>query len=507
MGGYIIPLALLSAMLRFWSFSRAKYANGWDAYFYLVQVKSWIEEGRMHSADASLIYPLMRLIVWFCGGDYVLMYQVTAAFLAGLFTLAIGCLGKNTRRQMPVFLLVSWSVFSPHLSYFAAQYPKNLLGLVLLVFFMGALHGNDRMPNDRVIQSHPVIVFMLLLLNYFGHRFTFVLTVSYGLVWWFSNNKSRINESLSALKKSDGLVKVEWKMGGLISLVTAAMLVLFALLFPGLFHWADIGRLSGTFSYTPQFAPWSFVREFGIARLSFWWMAELIGLTLLFFTGVILILFQKSVVPPVSRRLYPLLLLLLFPFLEWSFTGIAYRAFLVWVLLCPLAIFCIPKKFELAAALCLLIAAFFSWKSYTPGLHDPDYARFKGITDRVGGYFEQHPVAATESLPELIICHNALAEFYTFSTGADALPWQPEYPVDSTRLWRLAAGISPQLLKYYVANEQPVVVVGPQYSLLPESLWQRAIRRATAIQDTAFLNIARSWYNPYRVRPGWLLKK
>jgi hypothetical protein len=201
------------------------------------------------------------------------------------------------------------------------------------------------------------------------------------------------------------------------------------------------------------------------------------------------------------------LLPLIFPFLEWSFTGIAYRAFLVWVLLCPLLLIPSDLKFEKAGAWCLLAAAFFSWKSYVPSLHDPDYARFERITNDIVRYFEQQPASESRALPELLICHNALAEFYTFTTGADALPWQPEYEIKPGQLWRLSANVLPQTLRYYTGNALEIKVINQQYSLLPESLWQQVLQKAAIEQDTILLNNAHSWYNPHKIRPGWLLKK
>jgi hypothetical protein len=52
---------MVSALLRFRALSVTPFANGWDSYFYLVQLKSWVEQGRMHSPEASLFYPYLRL--------------------------------------------------------------------------------------------------------------------------------------------------------------------------------------------------------------------------------------------------------------------------------------------------------------------------------------------------------------------------------------------------------------------------------------------------------------
>ena len=129
-------MAALSAALRYYWLAQTPYANGWDSYFYLVQVKSWVEEGAMHSPEASLIYPFLRAVLFFTG-DYVQMYKVGAAVLAGSFTFMVFAVAQSIGKTLPrsaglavPMLLGAWTVCSPHLGYVAAQYPKNLLGLV-----------------------------------------------------------------------------------------------------------------------------------------------------------------------------------------------------------------------------------------------------------------------------------------------------------------------------------------------------------------------------------------
>ena len=499
-----LSLALASALLRLWAFAQTDFANGWDSYFYLVQLKSLETTGRMHSPEASLIYPYLGLFYRFTG-DYVWSLKIGSALLCGLWTGVVwwmsAPLAPDRAGLRPV--LGAWSVFSPQLTYFAAQYPKNLLGVLLLAAFMASLR---QLPASRGPVRTWLLPLSLLALNYFGHRLTFALALMYGALWALFRSGHPFRSLL--LSRNALLAAVT----GLVALLAAGRF------FPGLLHWADLGRLDGTLSASPQFAPVSFVIQFGPERVSGWWLAEIVLVTgyWLAFTG-----FRVGMGSGLPGRRnfrwpfvlhnsgFPLLLwgaLLLFPFLEWSFTGISYRFFLVFLVVGPLLAIdnsaTLNRQTGLIFAGLILCCSFFSWKTYDPDRHDPDYTRFAHLTENA------QKIVRTEK-PALVIAHNSLAEFFTFTTGMDAMPWLPEYPVDSARLWRIAAGIHGQTLKYYVGSEYESAVhsLGYGYYLLPEYVWQAAIRRAEAERDVDFLTEARGWLNPWRMRPGWLLQR
>ena len=476
-----ISIATASAVLRFWALNQTRFANGWDSYFYLVQIKSLEETGQMHSPEASLFYPYLQLFYWLAG-DYVLAMKTGVAVLCGIFTLLL------CRRSQSLPLLGAWSLFSPQLTYFAAQYPKNLLGLVLFIAFVRSLDW--AFSKQRAWLVLPAV---LLIINYFGHRMMFGLAIGYLIVWLlltFKNTLPRIAVST--------LIKVLVALG-----IAMAAFVLAGQFFPGLAHVLDFDRLSGTLSWQPQFAPWSFVQTFGLERIGGWWIFEIAIVTVWWIGGLMLWRNRKGISNP---ALFWLCSLMLFPFLEWSLTGLAWRMFLVFVLLVPLSFDFenVPKKASLVFFLFLASASFFSWKAYSPALHDPDYALYKKITKNVQAHLSE-----SSSDPELIISHNALAEYFTFTTGTDAMPWLPEYQVDSSRLWRIAAGVQGQTLRYFAGpeNEKTIKNIGGGYYLLPEFVWQSALKKARAEQDGYFLEMAESWLNPHRKRPDFLLKR
>jgi hypothetical protein len=518
-----LALAVLSAMLRLWAFSQTPFANGWDSYFYLVQLKSLEETGRMHSPEASLIYPYLRLFYWLTG-DYVLGMKTGVAVLCGLWVAVVygstafrpsgeapfKALSTNEKGinaffpdSLKAVLPVCIALFSPQLTYFAAQYPKNLLGLIFFGLFVNSLQrpAMGRSEISQLRTSHFALrtdfAWLLpafwLALNYFGHRMTFGLAVVY-LV-------------LHLLLQAKQFTATRVKKALLFGAVAAGLFLIAGPFFPGLANMADSGRLQGVISATPQFAPLSFVQTFGIQRISAFWLFEIIAITGLFLWALFQALRRHD------RERLPLLLvcaLLIFPFLEWSVTGISWRFWMVFILLIPLASAKCEVDFALRTShfawlcgLALFVAAFFSWKSYQPALHDPNYAQFQKITERTQAYFKGQPA------PELVIAHNALAEYFTFSTGTDAMPWLPEYAIDSTRLWRIAAGVHQPTLQYFSGKENAgrIKNLGGNYYLLPEYVWQKVLHRAKAEQDLDFILVAESWRNPWNMRPGWLLRK
>lgn len=486
-------LVLASALLRLWAFAQTPFANGWDAYFYLVQVKTWVEHGQMHSPEASLIYPLMRIILWLTS-DYVWMYKIGAAILAGAFTaVAMWFTSRSSLIPHPSSLLLgAWTVFSPHLTYFAAQYPKNLLGVVLLLFFIGSLQGEK--TARRLWMSA-----IWLVVNYFGHRLTFGLAVAY-LVFhlFFAFGKGWLPQIFSRRN-------LVWLAAGL------AVLVAVGQFFPGLFHLSDFGRLAGAGGFQLHFTPYLFVREFWPdGRLSFWWLAEILVAVWAVGVGCFFILCRTPNIQwPASTadsRLpaayCSLLLLLLWPLGEWSLTGISYRMFLVFVLLAPLAFAQSRISNARFTILVLLTAACFSWKSYDPQKHDPNYAFFQKLTDAAAQRLANRGV-------ELVIAHNALAEFFTFTTGTDAMPWLPEYPIAPEKLWRIAADVRLPELEFYspVSADSPVLRLPGRYVLLREDHWQQILAKARADGDADFVERATSWQNPARMRPAFLLRR
>ena len=475
-----LPLLLISSFcLRLKALQQTPYANGWDSYFYLIQLKAWLEEGQMHSPDVSLVYPFMALVQWILD-DYVLAFKVSSALLTMMFTGLVFVLTfRLSKSVFWAFLLGIFTVYSPHLTFFAAQYPKNLLGLIFFLSFLWSI------AERRWTWS-----LLFLILNYFGHRLTMGLSLLTGLAFLFFQKTSRHFQ-----------LKQDYILGGL----TLLALLGASFLLPGLLNLADIERFQGLMASEAHFAPISFwqMMESG-QRLSVWWKAEIIISTCCWLIGFYLLLTNSSAL---AKALSCMLFLLLFPYFEWSLTGMAYRFYLVAVLLSPLLIGWLPEKIfrykslPFTLSILLLILAFFSYRSYQPDKHDANYALYDSVTQKAQS---QMPVQ-----PELVIAHNGLAEYFTFTTGIDAMPWLPEYPISEEKLWRIATDIRAVELKALLKDQEdaPFFRLGVNYFLVPEKNWQQMLHQLEVQQDTVLLKHLNTWRNPNRIRPDFLLKK
>lgn len=500
LAGLPLALGLAAAVLRWLALAQTPFANGWDSYFYLVQLKSWIETGHMHSPEASLVYPLMRGFVWLFG-DYVSGYKWCAASLAGwavglaawgnIKQAPTGAAGQSAPRfwsASPALLPALILLFSPQLTFFTAQYPKNLLGFA---FFLCLVYSMPEKPGEgwRAVIT-PLI---WLIINYFGHRLTFVLSALYLLFWAMWAYGVKIRGVLSG------------RQAGIALLVLAILSVLASWLFPGLFHPADLERLSGVLGKGFQFAPWSFVQDFGPSRMKGWWLAEIaVAVLLLLLTAVRLAVKPwRMAVTLRTKALFTLGILLLFPGLEWSMTGVVCRFFMVYVLLAPLMAFDgrrMGMLWSYTTGILLFAGALLSWRSYVPSLHDPDYRLFAQVTAAAST-----DETYSSARPLLVIAPNALAEYFTFTTGVDALPWLPEYPVDTARLWRIAGQMRQKTVEYY-ANGSVCHLPGG-YLWVREDRWQAALERARMEGDSVYVEQATGWPNPSRQRPAYLLRR
>jgi len=475
---YLLPLTLTtlsvaSFFLRFFSLQQTEFANGWDGYFYLVQLKSFFEEGSMHSSDYSLIYPLMFVIQWLTG-DYVLTYKITSALLCALFTLAVSVFVLRYSKNKTLSLMAgAFTVFSPQLTFFVSQYPKNLLGVDMLILYMAFFrHRYKALPAG------------LFILNLFGHRVTFILSVVFTICMFLSQKH------------------LKWLLYGFLGIVTLGTITV---LIPGLINLHDFERFSGEFSLTPQFAPLSFINEFTNEKLTMLWKAEIMFAVLFYAFSVFLLvrMFLKKEHNRIHFSLIILFAILLFPFFRWSLEGFSFRMYLLFVIMVPLLFINLPGRLNTAFMVTipsLLVLSFFSTQSYDPQKHDPPYAKYEVVAQKV---------SQSGFDIELIIGHKALAEYVTYSSGIDVMPWIPDYKIEKEKLWRIAADVRELELEYYIGEENMKYVkrLNMGYFLIREDLWQLFLKLVIEKDnDTELYNRVNTWKNPSEVRPYYLGK-
>ena len=464
----------ISFVIRLIALEQTHFANGWDAYFYLVQVQSVFDTGAMHSEEWTLFYPLLLSVASIF--DYILSIKILSALLAASTTLALILIAKEHSKHyyLPLFI-ACWSLASPELTYFAAQWPKNLLGLTLLLYLILFLK-----------KENYGLAIIFLILGLFGHRLTAILSIVY-FAGWFAFDYLNLK-----------LITV-----GLLS-VSVLLTVLHFI--PGVFSFHDLGRLSGLLNSTPIIPPIAFLKVFGQSKVDFSWQAEL--WILLFIIAIATALTIAAIIKGKISK-FPMLtigvtLAFWLPVYNYALDGAGYRFFHNGALLIPL-LYCLlfdnlklnkhSRKLILILSSILLVASSFTWRSYDPTLHDPPYNLFKKITEQVEDTW-------SAGKPELVIAHKALAEFFTYHTKVDAMPWLPEYKIN--RLYRMAHVPIPGMPDYYIPQGY-VDLAGP-YIYLEELQWQRFVKSLKVNESDEVVAEFGTWKNPANARPAYLLK-
>ncbi len=445
------------------------YLSGWDGYFYLVQLKALHEEGAMHSPDASPIYPLLQAS-YAIFGDYELSFQVVSALLAGAFSSLTYLLTRQLTRSTGAALLAAlWTLASPSLIFFTANFPKNLLGIDLLLLFSWLHLRRSRWQWLAGIGAG------------WAHRLTLGLVALWSALRW-------INWRV-------------WVIGGL-GVVTLLSLGLMQ----GGLHWSDFERFDGAVTFLGDIPHRAFIALMEVDAI---WKMELViggGLTVL--GGVLW--GQKKGIWSENRRFWGawmgILAFLFLPIWRMEAMGMGYRFFLAGLLLVPVVIAgAVDSMGGMARRLAVIGLGIFVWAvqgqfSLTP--YQPDYTQFALISDQV-------EETLADQAPELIIGHKTMAEMVTFRTGIDVLPWQPEYEVDDAKLWRISVGLLRSDFRLYLSptDQKRIFQLTPTYFLLPESLWQQFRDAATEADDDEMLERILDDLNPHKVRPGYLLRK
>ncbi len=500
----------LSSYFRLDSYFQTEFANGWDSYFYLIQLKSYIQSGEMHSSDLSLIYPMMVVVQHFAN-DYIATFKFTACLLTVILIFCTFLVGfRITKRIEIALVLASYFCFSPHLTYFASQYPKNLLGFACFLLLALSIPTHKNPKSQNRIAKYTVFLFILLL-NYFGHRMTFILSISLVFIHFV-------------------LQKVAPKV--IFSLILSFLvLVGLGTLFPGLLGFADFERFEGILTTTPQFAPYSFWQSFGgmmdNGRISTAWKWEIVCISIAFFFNIAYGFYSlhkpsENKTPARNSEFFGFSLtiicaLLIFPFFAWSLDGIAYRAFLVFMLIVPIAFFLnlhslLAKKYCLSykkattsivwsLTFLLLAISPLNVSGYNYQKHDPPYSLYSKISERVIAQMRNKEL-------ELLICHKSLAEYFTFTTGIDALPWLPEYEIEKKKLWRIASDVPERKIQQYVSesNQQSIKKLSVGYHLIREDIWQIFLKELQENGELETLHQLETWKNPNKIRPPYLLK-
>lgn len=511
---------------------QSEYANGWDGYYYLVQVQSLNNTGVMHSPEYSLVYlPLLALHA--VTNDYVASYKITAVLIKLLFVFSVFAVSLSLLRSARdtgnrgIYFTALWaaalSAMSPSLNFFFTQFPKNLLGFAFFFYFMASVFGTDRFFRSGKKRKGLYLrlsgVALLFLAAFFTHRFSAVLSVCFLLLYSAPPAKRRLSKWLTGERQ---------KQGRIFLLITILLLLFVLLLFisnrlPLAPSIHDLERITGDLSLKPIFIPASFIHSFSAVNISFAWLVEIMIAGVLPLLTIVLYFWRKRFSFLRFGRGYCILIILslfgVFPFLRFSLTGISYRLFFCTLLMLPfifLPYLHLAVKqmlmlrrdttllkagvFPVFIFLALLASSLCTGRSYNPEPHDPPY----GLYEKIAG-------EAVEALSdvdcELIIAHRSLAEMITFRYEVDALPWAPEEYFPRDRVWRITAGILRDEISYYLSPEladRYFLRLSGDYGLLREDQWEAFL--VSIADNHVMMDAVDTWRNPLDRRPVYLIK-
>jgi hypothetical protein len=467
----IILVFLISMVIHFIAYSQTPYANGWDNYFYLIQIKSYVEKGVMHSSRISLFYPFLLSIYYFIH-DYVLSIKIAACLLVSFFTVMMFLLAYqlSSGQLLPALLMGSYCLFSPQLTYYGAQFTHNLMGACLFLILLYWIFSRKRW-----------LAALSLLATLLAHKLTAGISL---LFVWLEIIYLRIS-------------KTNIKKNPRIFISTFLIIICCGFLFDSI-----LLRDQHLLSPIPSLPILSFFQTHG-EILNAWWVGDLIISTLLFIACSFYLVINKS-----ARNIHLVayiicLCLLCFPFFRWSINGFAYRFFMLFAILAPLLVVPFVKFLNRSIVISLIFfltaSSFWSYTSYTPSIQDPSY----DLYHRVSVAIEKNK----SSIPcELIIGHKCLAEYVCFETGLDVMPWIPDYKINQENLWRITYGINEKTARFYAGEENAAYIFNliPHYLLIREDIWQMILTNMREDDHALYEELMNDWRNPKEIRPSFL---
>ncbi len=449
---FIGGLFLFGLLFGYFSLFKSAFAPGWDSYFYILQVKSWFENGELHASRWNLIYPVLILIQWFTK-DYVLTYKLFALISYALFGPCLFILARVLKaKPLWAFTIGLIGVLNPQLLYVASQFSKNLFAIDLFILFVATF------PSKKWIRAG-ILAFALGL----SHTLMLALGLVFGGVYLFHHY---FDPKL-------------W-----IKCVTPYVIA--------------IGVATGFYFFLPN----QIAHNFDLPIIRFLkshngvittnWKIWLIVTSLI---PIVNILGFKKLSPEQKNTgiaLASVYLLLNIPILGWDPMGYAFRFFMVFgcISIFCLSILRIPNISKLILLAVTGPLMYLSVNTYSPKLHDPPYAKYSFISASVAEQIH-------ESSPDLIICHKSLAEFISYETGQDVLPWGVNKDEISPSTLRLVFVPSEYRNQFKRSMSSKLEAITLDYYLVTEQDYQRIwLDSLTEEEVKDFL----TWRNPYLVR-------
>lgn len=441
----LLFLAVIAIAYSSFGLLKTKYCLGWDSYFYIDQIKSWVETGNLHSSRINIFYPFLIGINYLVS-DYILAYKIASILTFSLFNIGVYVLLSGISDRKSSLLVTLICISNPFLIFFASQYTKNLLGITFLIF---ALH--------LLLTKRLYISILLFGLLFFTHKLAFVLGLLFLLLY---------------------LVNHQFKN------IPLWCLCLTIVLAPSIFIYFFYRH---GMSDAVHFPPYSFLSSHGEIMTSFW------VFSLVFYVLFFLVILLKSGVNSFISLLLPVLCFLIIPVLKWDLQGISLRMFLVFSILVPVVFVFFSKNLRLWMLLPIFVSMFFSVKSYNPLKQDPPYKLYDYIASKL-------TFSSSFQKSNLVIAHKSLAEFISFKLDKDVLPWAVEHEIIDDNTYRIV--FMPYSLKMKfnkLFKNRFLYEITSEYFLIQEKDWKDNLIEHLTEEEYKLLV---TWKNPMLIRPS-----
>lgn len=453
----------------------SEFPPGTDCFVYLIQVKSLLTEGKLHYEDISPIYHIMLPFFKIFKDDFT-AYKVFLSLLASSSALGTYLLGRSLKKNNYLSTGIAiWVAVSPSLTFFLFQFPKNYFASVLFLFSILFF------VRKKVIKA-----ILLIAAASISHKMIAGTAVLFFAAYAFF------------------FILQKYRKYALFA-VCGTLIFTAILFFTGILKIFDFSRFEGVFSFIPQLPHYSFYSLLTYQKMNALWILE----TVMLFLISIFFLYRiiKSIsglihTNNISTALSAVSLCLLFPFLNFSPEGIAFRLFMQYFFITYIAFIFImnislkESRIFLLAMLFLTIPGYFSYNSLKI---DPPYILYKETALEAGRFHKN------VSDFELFVAHKPLAEVIDYYTDEDALPWDPEDSFNKNKTYRLVNGITAyELLSIGDINYKVFKELPGYYYIITEKDWEIFIQAAEQYNDKNLLKIIYSARNPYIQRPKFV---
>lgn len=466
--------AFASFIIHYLYFSSVQFPVGGDAYVYLVQIRSLIEDHRLHYADLSLVYPLFAAI-YLLVKNYIASYVFGISFLCAFFTFSVFSFSRKST-FLSMLPLMLWSILSPSVMFIASQFPKNFLALSFFILMIAALRAQKKFPF--------IIFFICSLIT---HRLSAIMSLGFCAIHILFKKRKR-SFIIAALAGA------------------AALLTVLSFL-PGTLHPLDAERFKGLLSSDAQFAPFSFLSIIGIDTIHPIFAGEIILSFIIIVSIVIITVVRKS--ERIPSYIFPTTVICiapLFPFFIFNTQAAIYRLYFSSVILSFLFlpyIFRSSVRQIIITSIIITGAGIFCLFTQRPQAYSPPYPVYRNIAAECGRILNREN-------PELIIAHRPLAETIDYYEKRDALAWKPETRFNRKRVWRIVYDIELDEIKDKLPegmrNSTFIKPLSARYILAREDAWEIFSAAVSAEKNGDRYERTFSEYNPFRVRPAFMTR-